>query len=176
MKIFAIGDAIMHTQYGEGKVVAVNEYSYLVSFKNRGTVEISHKFEGITAIEEVSGGMYAEVKKAMREVLSEYSDIQQTVHMGPKWLGGKLIIQPSSDSLKPKEIPIEAFFHKIVMVRDRLRVLEQNINSHAKLDDQDKVHLQQYITRIYGSLTTFNVLFRDQKDNFVGDKSGGDEK
>lgn len=171
MKIFAIGDAVLHTQYGEGKVVAVNEYSYLVNFRNRGTVEISHKFEGLSAVEEAASSIYAEVKKAMREVLDEYSDIQQTVHMGSKWMGGKIIMQPSSDSLKPKEVPIEAFFHKIVMVRDRLRVLEQNINSHDKLDDQDKVHLQQYITKIYGSLTTFNVLFRDQEHYFVGEKS-----
>ena len=171
MKIFAIGDFVLHSQYGEGKVVAINEYSYLVNFKNRGTVEISQKFEGLSAVEEAAGSIYSEVKKAMKEVMDEYSDIQQTVHMGTKWMGGKLIMQPSSDTYKPKEIPIEVFFHKIVMARDRLRVLEQNINSNPKLDDQDKVHMQQYITKIYGSLTTFNVLFRDQENYFVGDKS-----
>lgn len=79
-----------------------------------------------------------------------------------------MILKPGSDSLQSKEIPIETFFHKIVMLRDRLRVLEQNVNSNKKLTDEDKVNLQQYITRIYGSLTTFNVLFRNKEDHFVG--------
>ena len=81
-----------------------------------------------------------------------------------------MILQPDDDSLKPKEIPIETFFHKIVMVRDRLRVMEQRINS-SDLNDEEKVNLQQYITRIYGSLTTFNVLFKHKEDSFVGEKS-----
>ncbi|MFZ1255152.1 MAG: hypothetical protein WAR77_02315, partial [Saprospiraceae bacterium] len=71
--------------------------------------------------------------------------------------------------LKEKEIPIEKFFHKIVMLRDRLRVMEQRINS-SNLTDEEKINLQQYITRIYGSLTTFNVLFRHKEHQFVGEK------
>ncbi|NJK95279.1 MAG: hypothetical protein HC905_10510 [Bacteroidales bacterium] len=99
--------------------------------------------------------------------------LQEVVPIAEKFIGGKLIIQPANTSLQSKEIPVEMFFHKIVMLRDRLRVLEQNINSHTKLTDEDKVNLQQYITRIYGSLTTFNILFRDKEHNFVG--SGGDK-
>ena len=83
-----------------------------------------------------------------------------------------MVLTPGEDGLKSKEVPIETFFHKIVMLRDRLRVLEQNINSHAKLSDEDKVNLQQYITRCYGSLTTFNVLFDRKEDWFVGEKKG----
>ncbi|MGZ5191199.1 MAG: hypothetical protein ACXWCZ_09285, partial [Flavisolibacter sp.] len=81
-----------------------------------------------------------------------------------------MLLQPFDKSLKPKEIPIEDFFHKIVMLRDRVRVMEQQINAHKKLSDEDKVNLQQYITRIYGSLTTFNVLFKNKEQWFVGEK------
>ena len=80
-----------------------------------------------------------------------------------------MVLKPGDEDLKSKEIPVETFFHKIVMLRDRLRVLEQNINSHNKLSDEDKVNLQQYITRCYGSLTTFNVLFDRKEDWFKGE-------
>ena len=82
-----------------------------------------------------------------------------------------MILQPGDSSLKPKEVPIDVFFHKIVMLRDRLRVLEQQINAHKVLTDEEKINLQQYVTRIYGTLTTFNVLFRNKEDWFIGDKS-----
>ena len=97
------------------------------------------------------------------------------IDQGDKWIGGTMVLQTADKTLKPKEIPITDFFHKIVMLRDRLRVLEQNINSHKVLTDEEKVNIQQYITRCYGSLTTFNVLFKNKEQFFVGDKGGKED-
>jgi len=109
-------------------------------------------------------------------VFDMYYEVTDIVEIADKWDGGTLLIQPKDMSLKPKEVPVDNFFHKIVMLRDRLRVLEQKINAHPKLTDADKVEMQQYITRIYGSLTTFNVLFKSKNDWFVGESSKGDSE
>lgn len=109
-----------------------------------------------------------ELKDLIREVIQEDLPHGETL-LGDRWINGTLYLQPRDSTAIPKEIPIETFFHKIVMLRDRLRVLEQNINSNKKLSDEDKINLQQYITKIYGTLTTFNVLFRDPDDHFVGE-------
>jgi hypothetical protein len=112
---------------------------------------------------------YEKMEKSLIRVLRRFTDIQETVPLGQRWTGGRMVLYPGDPTLKEKEVPIDAFFHKIVMVRDRLRVLEQRVNSSA-LSDEDKVNIQQYITRIYGSLTTFNVLFKNKDDYFTGDK------
>ena len=91
-----------------------------------------------------------------------------------RFSGGSLVIKPRDESLQAKEIPLETFFHKIVMVRDRLRVLEQKINASKEMSDADKVDLQQYITKVYGSLTSFNVLFHDAADQFSGAKGSAE--
>jgi len=106
----------------------------------------------------------------VKGILRKWSDLQEVVPLGDRWVGGTVIIKPKDPHLQPKEIPIDDFFHKIVMLRDRLRVLEQGINSNSKLSDEDKVNLQQYITRCYGSLTTFNILFKIKDHQFVGEK------
>lgn len=116
-----------------------------------------------------------ELKELIREVIDDQLALTD-IRIGPRWQAGTLILKPADTTLKPKEVPIEVFFHKIVMVRDRLRVLEQKINAHKGLTDADKVDLQQYVTKIYGSLTSFNVLFRDREDQFVGDRSSKDDE
>ena len=115
------------------------------------------------------------VRNAVKDELQPVLADDEPVELGGRWEGGKLEIWPRDPGLGAKEIPIDVFFHKIVMLRDRLRVLEQQINGHAKLSDEDKVHLQQYITRCYGSLTTFNVLFRHKEDHFSGAGGGKEE-
>ena len=105
----------------------------------------------------------------MREVLEEELPVSN-IEMGERWTGGKMVLIPNRDDLKPKEIPLDSFFHKIVMLRERLRVLEQKINNHEMLTDEDRVEFQQYITRIYGSLTRFNIFFKSRDDFFIVQK------
>jgi uncharacterized radical SAM superfamily protein len=110
------------------------------------------------------------MRLAIRTVLESIVGENAEVEMGRRWQGGKMVLIPQGANLQAKEFPLESFFHKIVMVRDRLRVLEQKINAHDGLSDEDKVELQQYVTRCYGSLTSFNILFKNETDQF---SSGG---
>lgn len=136
------------------------------------TIALDEGFEIIEAVfDEVDSVSFSEVESSLIEILRKWSDATSLVPLADKWRGGTVLLQPKDATLSAKEIPLQTFFHKIVMVRDRLRVMEQKINAHKGLDDQDKVELQQYITRIYGSLTTFNVLFKNSSDNFVGEKT-----
>jgi hypothetical protein len=171
-----VGAIVDHEKYGKGKVLAVEEAHYLVDFGKLGNLEISKNSTAITEVMSAQANdntnrNMEELEKMFIRVLNDYSDIQKPIELGERWKGGKMVLHPENPSQKGKEIPIETFFHKIVMVRDRLRVLEQNINSNSKLSDEEKVNMQQYITRIYGSLTTFNILFASDEDHFVGDKS-----
>jgi hypothetical protein len=109
-----------------------------------------------------------EFAQAIREALADES---APVKLAPRWEGGTVVLKPGDPSTQPKEIALDSLFHKVVMIRDRLRVLEQRINGHEKLSDAEKVELQQYVTRCYGSLTTFNLLFRDEREKFVGEKT-----
>jgi hypothetical protein len=111
------------------------------------------------------------IMQAFRAVLNAEQSVSGVI--GERWAGGQLVLKPGKAATQERVVPIDTFFRKIVAVRERLRVLEQRINNHPKLADEDRLELQDYVTRIYGSLTTFNVLFADPADRFVG--TGGTE-
>jgi len=173
-----IGTRLQHTHFGPGVIVGVRYATYLISFINHGVKEIDKTDEKLDDIipenvtEEIE--THSDVERSLLKILRLWGGIQEKVPLGDRWIGGTLLLQPADKTLKPKEIPVDDFFHKIVMLRDRLRVLEQNINSNKKLSDEDKVNMQQYVTRCYGSLTTFNVLFKNKEHWFVGEKGEGE--
>lgn len=173
MEDLPVGTVIEHELYGKGAIIKDNITSYDIIFARAGERQMTKRNLEAEVIYTPENAPKPELEIGMipamiRDVLEEFGLLDENVELGEKWIGGTLILKPSNPDLKEKEIPIEAFFHKIVMLRDRLRVLEQNINSHSKLNDEEKVNLQQYITRIYGSLTTFNLLFQDKEKYFVG--------
>ncbi len=178
-QVLGIGTRLQHTQFGPGVIVGVKYATYLVSFIHHGIKEIDKNDihldeiipENVTTELETSSA----AEKSLLKILRLWGDVTEIVPLGDRWIGGTLLLQPKDTSQKPKEVPVDIFFHKIVMLRDRLRVLEQQINAHKILTDEDKVNLQQYITRIYGSLTTFNVLFKNKEHWFVGEKGGRED-
>ena len=172
------GTRLQHTQYGQGVIVGVRYATYLITFLNHGTKEIEKNDSHLDEIipENVSEEIetHSDVEKSLLKILRLWNAASETVRLGDRWAGGTILLQPADKTQKPKEIPIDIFFHKIVMLRDRLRVLEQQINAHKQLSNEEKVNMQQYITRIYGSLTTFNVLFKNKEQWFVGEKGKED--
>ena len=168
------GSRVNHPDHGLGVVVRLHVAAYEVCFVDHGLKMIGKTYSNWEIIEEISteeSVTFTEAEKSLAKILREWAGVSlEKVPLGDRWVDGKMILEPGEKGLQPKEVPIEAFFHKIVMMRDRLRVLEQNINAHKKLDDEDKVNLQQYITRCYGSMTTFNVLFKNKDDYFVGER------
>lgn len=163
---FKEGDLVRHEQFGIGRVEETDGQDCNVYFP-RLDKRARAAEEELEALSEAERTAYEMVKlgalEASREELPKIS-------LGTRWQGGEMILKPGDLKLATKSIPIETFFHKIVMVRDRLRVMEAQINGNKVLTDSEKVELQQYITRIYGSLTTFNVLFKEKSDHFIGQK------
>ena len=171
-----LGAKISHASFGEGVVYGENLQFWKIYFKGVGDKLISKEFQGLDVLEEAvvrneDTLTLDEVQTAITSVLQRFTDFTPLVPIAQRWRGGTMVIKSRDLSIQPKEVPIDAFFHKIVMIRDRLRVLEAQINAHSVLQDDEKVQLQQYITRIYGSLTTFNILF-DSKDHHFKGESG----
>lgn len=128
----------------------------------------------ITIPEELLDMNADEFRDVLREVIRDELGVAD-VELGGRWSGGEMVLKPGKEGTAEKRIPIEALFHKIIMIRDKLRVLEQKVNTHAQLSAEDKVQLQQYVTHCYGSLTTFNILFADRDDGFTGQKGAKDD-
>lgn len=169
--LLGIGSRVKHPAYGDGVVVRLHVAAYEVCFTQFGLKMVGKDYSGWQVVEQIPAEesvSFTEAEESLIRILRAWSGVSlEKVPLGERWKNGKMILQ--ADGVQPKEIPIDTFFHKIVMMRDRLRVLEQNINAHKKLDDEDKVNLQQYITRCYGSMTSFNLLFRNKEDYFVGE-------
>lgn len=173
MELLGIGSRIKHPSYGDGVVIRLHKRVYEVCFIEHGIKTVAKDFtvDVTERIEPEYSVSFSEAEDALIKILREWSDVTEIVSLGDKWKNGVMILRPGEKGLSEKEVPVDVFFHKIVMLRDRLRVMEQKINAHKILTDEDKVDLQQYITRIYGSLTTFNVLFKHKFDQFEGEKS-----
>jgi hypothetical protein len=171
-----IGSRVEHPHFGRGTIVDLTAESYITWFKSQqGTRPIGRSFEGLRVIEKqeadgnaAAGITVADIETALERVLDQRLHDVEMVPLANKWQNGILVLQPADKNLQGKEIPLGTFFHKIVMVRDKLRLIEQKINASKKLEDAEKVDLTQYLTGIYGSLTSFNILFRESHHQFKG--------
>jgi hypothetical protein len=176
MKIEAlhIGMSVRHPQYGLGTVRTISEVTAEIQF-NDGKRTVEPNAAGLEPAEPqmAASGLNLPLKQFVEQTLA--AAIQKlglekpdsvVEQLGLRWHGGRVVLHPADATLQTKEVPLETFFHKIVMVRNNLRVLEQKINAHEKLSDGEKVEMQQYITKSYGSLTTFNVLFKEKEEQF----------
>jgi len=169
-----VGMMVRHPQYGVGTVKTIAEHTAQIRFES-GERTVSPEAAEIQPAEAQAAvsGLEQPLSVFLKDI------IHATIHelglerpdtiiqeLGARWHKGKLVMHPADPTLQTKDVPIEVFFHKIVMIRNNLRVLEQKINSHPQLSDSDKVEMQQYITRSYGSMTTFNILFKNKEDQF----------
>jgi len=169
-----VGMKVRHPQYGVGVVKSISEITTDIQFDD-GKRTVAPDTSGIAPAEPQAAlnGLNMPLAQFVGETVDtligklglERPDAVVS-ELGPRWQKGKVVLHPADPTLQTKEVPLEVFFHKIVGLRNQLRVLEQKINAHPGLTDADKVEMQQYISRSYGSLTTFNVLFKNKEDQF----------
>jgi hypothetical protein len=163
-----VGSIVRHLQFGVGRVVAYEPGQYVIVFRGGDTRHVAFGYDGLDVQERRGDPETDRIRQAVREVLGDHGWIDVELELSPRWSGGTLKLVPGKADVQGKEIPIEAFFKKIVAIRDRLRVLEQKVNAHASLALEEKLDLQGHITRCYGSLTTFNALFAAEGGRFQG--------
>lgn len=164
---FAIGSLIQHAHLGTGRIVGYEGEFYVIHFK--GDVRnVPFSYQEMKPLQTSDDPELQRIKLAVQEVLGDYGWADTNLEVNKRWLGGTITFTPGKEGTQPKEMPIEAFIKKIIGVREKLRVLEQKINSHPNLDAADKLELQGYLTRSYGSLTSFNAFFADKASHFVG--------
>jgi len=169
-----LGMNVRHPQYGLGVVKTISEGAAEILF-GEGKRTVAPEAAGLEPAEPQAGvtGLSLPLKQFIEDTLEAAiprlglaRPDSVVAGLGQRWHHGKVVLHPADPTLQTKEVPLETFFHKVVMVRNQLRVLEQKINAHEKLSDGEKVEMQQYISRCYGSLTTFNVLFKEKEDQF----------
>ena len=176
MKIqsLTIGLSVRHPQYGVGTVKTISEQTAEIRF-NDAVRTIEPDLSGlvpaepgvaVSGLEMPLGQFVASTIESVIERLGFEKPEAVVGELGVRWHKGKMVLHPSDPTLQAKEVPLEVFFHKLVGIRNQLRVLEQKVNAHTALTDGDKVEMQQYVTRCYGSLTTFNLLFKDKAGQF----------
>ena len=171
-----IGMHVKHPQYGVGVIRGIAEHTVDVVFDDGKRIvdpeasglEAAETQIAVTGLERPLVPFVEEIVNRTIAALGLEKPDAVVAELGARWQGGKVVLHPADPTLQTKEVPLETFFHKIVMVRNQLRVLEQKINAHEKLSDGEKVEMQQYITRCYGSLTTFNLLFKNKEGQFGG--------
>jgi hypothetical protein len=175
MELLGIGSRVKHPAYGDGVIIRLHLAAYETCFTQFGIKMVGKDYDKWQVVEHIPAEeavTFTEAEQSLARILRAWSGISlEKVPLGDRWKNGKMVLHSSDTSVQPKEVPIDTFFHKIVMMRDRLRVLEQSINASKKLEDEDKVNLQQYITRCYGSMTTFNFLFKNREDYFTGEST-----
>jgi hypothetical protein len=169
-----IGMKVRHPSYGVGDIKSLTEHTAEISFEDKQRTIAPESSDLIVAepvavVSELQVPLDALIRQTAQAVVEALGlEKPETIVEGlaSRWQNGTLILQSADTSLQAKEVPLETFFHKIVMIRNNLRVLEQKVNASEKLSDADKFDMQQYITRCYGSLTTFNILFKEKEDQF----------
>jgi hypothetical protein len=165
---FGLGSIVRHRDFGRGRVIGYDQDRYVISFPGGDVKMVTFAFDGLTADGSAGDPELDRIVQAMREVLGDHGWLDVDLELNKRWVGGTLKLVPGKDDTQAKEVPIEVFLKKLIGIRDKLRVLEQKLNSHPSLAPEEKLELQGYITRCYGSLTTFNVLFSNRASWFVG--------